>query len=421
LGKRSLGLKVQWVMVLVITLSQVAVAIGNQVVYPLTPQIKEYLHLSTNQIGYFTAASYGGGIGILWFSGWITDKIGVKKVLIAAQMLVGISIICAAFSGTFVSILIFLALAGVGYGTVTPAGTKAVQSWFLNEKNQATAMGLKQTGVPLGGIIAAYLLPVLTLWTGNWRQSLAISGILILSLSFVMYWYQENEQDDVPDSSVKTLELNKKTITRKVVILSLFAMVMGAAQFAVIGYLTLYLHETIGLDSVNAARFLGISLIGGVIGRMEWAVVSDFLFKNKQEKVLILLSLLSAGSFFSLNLFDYFKPGTLVLAAVSLVLGIINIGWNAVFLNAVAKEGGSSKAGSVVGFSMTICYIGIITGPILFGHIVEWNQNYTVAWNVQGAVSLLMGSILFFENYHSRLVSLIGVIWCQAPISDTNK
>lgn len=136
LGKRSLGLKVQWVMVLVITLSQVAVAIGNQVVYPLTPQIKEYLHLSTNQIGYFTAASYGGGIGILWFSGWITDKIGVKKVLIAAQMLVGISIICAAFSGTFVSILIFLALAGVGYGTVTPAGTKAVQSWFLNEKTK---------------------------------------------------------------------------------------------------------------------------------------------------------------------------------------------------------------------------------------------------------------------------------------------
>ena len=47
-----------------------------------------------------------------------------------------------------------MTLAGIGLGCVMPATTKAVLVWFPI-KERATAMGFKQTGVNVGGMISA--------------------------------------------------------------------------------------------------------------------------------------------------------------------------------------------------------------------------------------------------------------------------
>ena len=43
---------------------------------------------------------------------------------------------------------------GLGYGLVNPATAKGVLEWF-EPTRRATAMGIKQTGVPIGGLLAS--------------------------------------------------------------------------------------------------------------------------------------------------------------------------------------------------------------------------------------------------------------------------
>src|SRR5216683_2570031 len=60
------------------------------------------------------------------------------------------------FWGFLASCLLF----GLGNGIQNPAGSVAVMRWFP-PRQRGVAMGIRQTGVPLGGILAASLAPVL--------------------------------------------------------------------------------------------------------------------------------------------------------------------------------------------------------------------------------------------------------------------
>ena len=51
---------------------------------------------------------------------------------------------------TFVTALLAFFAAGVGSAFPTPAGSKAVMGWFPLAQ-RGTAMGIRQTGIPLGG------------------------------------------------------------------------------------------------------------------------------------------------------------------------------------------------------------------------------------------------------------------------------
>ena len=73
-------------------------------------------------------------------------------------------------------------LAGLGYSFLNPASSIGVMTWFHRDE-RATAMGIKQTGVPSGGVLAAILAPSLVLLIG-WRGSLAALGIFNFALRF---------------------------------------------------------------------------------------------------------------------------------------------------------------------------------------------------------------------------------------------
>ena len=52
------------------------------------------------------------------------------------------------------SYVAFIVLAGAGYGVLNPTSTKAVMAWSPPHQ-RATVVGLKQVGLPLGGMLGA--------------------------------------------------------------------------------------------------------------------------------------------------------------------------------------------------------------------------------------------------------------------------
>jgi MFS family permease len=61
------------------------------------------------------------------------------------------------------------------------------------------------------------------------------------------------------------------------------------------------------------------------------------------------------------------------------LLGFLGIGWNALALVFVAELSGASKAGTAVGLSSAISWLGLAVGTPVFGYIVTLSS-YFYGW-----------------------------------------
>src|SRR5699024_3898922 len=78
-------------------------------------------------------------------------------------------------------------LIGLGYGLMTPAGSQILVTGD-SPKGMGLVMSIKQSSVPIGGMIAGFLLPPLTGWV-DWQGSLLVVLVLCLGTAlFVQVW-----------------------------------------------------------------------------------------------------------------------------------------------------------------------------------------------------------------------------------------
>jgi MFS family permease len=122
----------------------------------------------------FFSAFYFAMTGTSFGAGWLADRWGVRRTISQGHLFLGICIVAAALSPSFVWACASFFLAGLGYSFLNPASSVGVMNWFHRDE-RATAMGAKQTGVPGGGVLAAVLAPSLVLVVG-WRGALPPSA-----------------------------------------------------------------------------------------------------------------------------------------------------------------------------------------------------------------------------------------------------
>lgn len=67
-----------------------------------------------------------------------------------------------------------LLAAGVWYGTAQPGGSKAVVKWFPSH-HRGLAMGIRQTGIPIGGAVASAALP-LVFYQYGWHGAVLVQA-----------------------------------------------------------------------------------------------------------------------------------------------------------------------------------------------------------------------------------------------------
>ena len=133
----------------------------------LAPFIKEDLQLTSVQIGLLISALSIGASLSQMPSGLMSDFFGVRSMLGLGVALFGFFLTLLSLAGSYPLALLILFFYGVANGTLTPATSKSVLDWFPTA-GRATAMGIKQTGVNLGGILAGMIFPFLVL-SGSWR------------------------------------------------------------------------------------------------------------------------------------------------------------------------------------------------------------------------------------------------------------
>lgn len=282
--------------------------------------------------------------------------------------------------------------AGLTRGLAFPGTTKAILDWFP-PSGRATAMGFKQCGMPVAGIVAASILPTIGLALG-WRLAVAMAGFLVIAAGAITAIFYRDPPSAGRRRDVRaSMRAGMADVirNRRLWVLSAIAAVLVAVQMGLLAYLALYFKEILLVEWVPEERtrivaaggYLALCQVGGMFGRVLWGVASDRVFHGRRTVVMALAAAMTSLASLAMGVLRPDYPLWVLMGAV-FVLGASGVGWNGVYHALIPETAGRRFAATGVGFSMTLTQIGNVSGPPMFGFVVDLTGSYQPAWFLFG-------------------------------------
>jgi sugar phosphate permease len=149
----------------------------------LAPALQREYDLGLTQVGLAIAAANAGSVVTLLGWGMLADRAGERTVLAAGLAGCGAGLLIAAFAPSFPILVAALTVGGASGASVNAASGRAVMTWFAREQ-RGFALGIRQTALPIGGMIAALILPPIEAAGGVQAGLLALaSGCLAAAVA----------------------------------------------------------------------------------------------------------------------------------------------------------------------------------------------------------------------------------------------
>ena len=379
-------------------LAQIAVSLVVQGVPTLAPFLQADLALTRAEVGMFNSAIMAGSLLAMFAAGWVVDVKGERAALVWGNVLVGVFCLGVLATNSFHGALLALFCAGIGAAFQTPAGSKTVMLWFPIAQ-RGMAMGVRQTGIPLGGALAAALLPVIALAFG-WRMAVASGGLACFASAALSQFAYQATAIAPTTTPHHRLPRCADFLTREVVLLGVSGALATLGQFTLITYLAIYLKETQDIAVTTSASLLVFAQIAGAAGRVLWGVASDQLFNRRRRPALMLPIAVSAAGALALGWLPHGTP-LWVIAILVTVHAFCALGWHGNWIALVAEIAGPERQGRTVGVAMSIMYPGIIVLPPLFGLLVDRTHSWPGAWSGL-CVVLIIATVLLLAVDEGR-------------------
>ena len=393
--------KYRWVILGILWSTYTALSLNRFSVWPLAPFLREDLGITSTHIGAVMSVTALGTLVPQLLIGWLVDKIGGRWPVATGCVISGTSMIALFFAQSYTLLLMLMFVTGIGFGFLLPSTAHGVISWFpLRER--ATAMGLVQTAINIGGIIAAATLPAVALALGC-RYGFLFIGIIAIAIGVTaLVFYKQpprlaysrfTDSEKLPRAA-PFLEILKN---RKIWLASICGWFFAYIQFTIIAHLVLYLTDVVLLPPVTAGGLLAIAQSAGILSRPGGGLLSDRVFGGRRKPVLMLMACTSSTICFILGLFGSYLFWAIY--PIIFLLGIGGISFSSIFHTLVSELGGRHAAGKAVGLFVTIAAFGAVVGPTVFGYMVDTAGSYELAWislAFMAAVSILL--LLFVQE-----------------------
>jgi len=369
----------RWGLLALVTGAHTLGAVSVLAVAPLAPLLLEDLHLTRAQVGLFLPAIYLGGVVMSLPAGWLTDRFGARLTLAAGQCVTGALVALAAEADRLSLMLVCLFVGGLGWAVVNPATGRTILERFP-PRERGFAMGIKQTGLTLGGIAASLTLPAVALAYG-WRVALTVAAFASLAAAaggFALMPRDRARHGAGVAEPARFSELGRFLGNRSLLVLLASGLALGMAQASVLAYLALFARERLGLTVVAAGGLLALVQAGGTGSRLAWGIISDRFFGGRRRPCVIINSVIGGASY--LVFASAVALPLPVVGAVAVVAGAGAFGWVGLFLALAAEVGGHRYAGLLTGVAVSFAWSGVLLGPPLFGALLQATGTYGVPW-----------------------------------------
>jgi MFS family permease len=367
----------------------------------LAPAMAPDLGVPLTFTGMFIGLVFLGAMWATLWSGSLVRRFGAIRVSQAALLACAAGMLVLLCGSRWLLPLSAL-LIGFGYGPITPASSHILMR-TTPPHLMSLMFSIKQTGVPMGAMLAGLVLPPAMLAFG-WRGGAL--GVALACVAVAMVAEPTRRALDTDAEPAFKLSLQDVGAPIRLVLsvpslrlLVISSFFFSATQVSLTTFLLPYLTSQLKLSLIAAGLVFSAAQAAGVAGRIAWGYLAD---RSVRAPVMLgALAIAGAGASVAAALMDAATPPLLPLC-VFMLYGAAAIGWNGVYLAAIAREAPPGKAGIATGGSLAITFFGAVLGAPLFGVLVAWTGSFGAGFLAVSSASAVCGVALIRRRRQFR-------------------
>ena len=348
--------------------------------------MRDAFDLDLQGVGILLAAEWVGLTLALLPWGLVTDRIGERRALAIGLAACGACMAAAATAHTALAAGALFALAGATGSSVQSASGRAVMQWFAPAE-RGLAFGIRQTAVPIGGVVGSLALPALAAAAGVGAAFLLL-GALCVSTAIVGLGVLR----DLPSDGVDRRSVRSTLRDSRLLLLCGGSGLYVVTQIALFSFVVLFLHDERGFSRTAAAGIFAVANAAAMVLRIGSGRWSDRLHTRILPLRWIGLATCAALGATAAALE---APNSIVVPLL-VAATAISAAWNGLSFVAAAELAGTGRSGAAIGFQQTVLSIaGIFVAP-LFAAVVaatSWRTGFAAVAAVPLAGWALLGRV----------------------------
>jgi sugar phosphate permease len=355
------------------TLAQASFSASSVGLPALGPALKSHYGLTLGETGVVLGAI---GIGMLFTLlpwGLVADRVDERWVI--ATGLTGAAVLLAVASTTHGFGTVTGTLVGVGAlgASVNAASGRAIMAWFPASE-LGTALGIRQTAIPIGGALGAAVLPALASAGGTRAAFLFLSGATLTGAVVAAAFVRGGSGGER-----ELADVSRPLHDPQMWLLGTGTGLYLLAQIGITGFVVLFLHEHRHVSKYAAAAVLVAINVLAIAARIGSGRISDRLGSRLRplRAIGIALAVTTAGVAAATD-----APLAIVVA-LFLVAGVLSMAWNGLSYAAAAEMAGSARTGAALGFQQTL--LGLIVAGAPAGIAAVASHSWRLAFVVAAA------------------------------------
>ncbi|MBD8492209.1 3-(3-hydroxy-phenyl)propionate transporter MhpT [Pseudomonas syringae] len=319
--------------------------------------------LDPRMLGWVFSAGIIGLLPGAFFGGWIADRIGRKKILIAAVLLFGVFSLATAYVESYATLLLVRFMTGLGLGAALP-NLIALCAEAVGEQRRGTAISIMYAGVPLGGALAAV---VAMLGGDHWQLTFIIGGLaplLVVPLMLVLLpestvFRQQADATTRVSTSRALFGESRAPITLALWVSYFFTLTV---MYMLLNWLPSLLIGQ-GFTKPQAGLVQMLFNIGGALGSLSGGLLLD-RFNGVKVVIGVYLGLLASLVGVGLSV------GIVPMAVAGFSAGVFVMAAQLVLYAMAPPSYPTSVRATGVGAAVAIGRLGSVAGPLAAGQIL---------------------------------------------------
>jgi sugar phosphate permease len=313
--------------------------------------------------------------------GAVVDRIGERLSLSIGLAIVTVGGLAAALSSSYIALGLSLLLAGVGAASTNSASGRLVVGWFPPHR-RGTAMGIRQTAMPLGIGLAAFVVPVTADAQGLRAALLVPTVVCAVATVVVTALVVDPLRPSRAEAEGSGQLANPYRGTARLGRIHVASMLLVIPQITVWTYMLVWLIDDRGWSTTAAGALVGSTQLLGSAARIAVGWWSDRV--GSRLGPMRIVAVTTVVTMLALGLLE----DTALAVAIMIVAATVTVASNGLAFTAVAELGGPFWSGRAMGVHNTGQYLVAALVPPLVGALVT-GSSYAVAFAAVAAFALI--------------------------------
>lgn len=344
----------------------------------LGPVLVAELELADAELGLLVSALNIGSLVALTLGAPLVDRAGATRLLGVGSLLSFLSLVAGVGLAWYPVLLVCLGVVGAAWGLTAIAGGEVI---FVTAplRRRATLISIRQLGLPLGGLIAAAVAPLVAIL--GWQGVLLCQGVAFALIGAYILRSRAMPAHEPRRSAWLQVPSERGAV------LGVLSIGLTAAQYAFLVYATLEMTRRMAVPFELAAWLYLVSQAVGAVARVALGLVSDRANLSRAH----LLALNSAGAAGCAVAFGLLSPTTplWMTGCVVVASAAFLIGWNGILIVAIAESGPRADVNRNLGAGLTLMRMGNVFAPPIFGLLLAVIGSMSAWFLVAGMLVLL--------------------------------